>query len=53
MRTPVRDPHHPDPKCCGCGLRPRSRGNDLLRLTAVVLLLLLPVLLLSGCTLPG
>lgn len=49
MYAPVEDKHAPDPRCCGCGLKPRCLGNDLLRLIIIVLLLLPLILLLSGC----
>jgi hypothetical protein len=48
MYASVRERHTPDPKCCFCGLRPRSRGNDALRLMIVVLLLLPLVLIFLG-----
>jgi hypothetical protein len=45
-----REKHTPDPKCCGCGLKPRcTRGsNDVLRLVIVALLLVPVVLMLWG-----
>lgn len=49
MYAPFEDKHAPDPKCCGCGLKPRCLGNDLLRLILIALLLLPIILLLSGC----
>ncbi|MDO9220508.1 MAG: hypothetical protein Q7T90_05715 [Thiobacillus sp.] len=51
MHAPLRQEHTPDPMCCGCGLRPRriTKGNDVLRLAIVALLLLPAVLGLSGC----
>lgn len=49
MHAPTRDTHTPDQKCCGCGLRPRSVCNDILRLIIVVLLLLPAILMLAGC----
>ena len=51
MNAPLREKHTPDPMCCGCGLGPRriQKGNDVLRLAIVVLLLLPAVLGLSGC----
>ncbi|MHB1215764.1 MAG: hypothetical protein ACYCY9_12330 [Thiobacillus sp.] len=48
MDVPARETHAPDPKCCFCGLRPRTRGNDALRLVIVVLLLLPVALMLLG-----
>jgi len=45
--APVQEKHTPDPKCCGCGLRPRStRVHDTLRLVIVAVLLLPMVLML-------
>lgn len=49
MRASVKDTHAPDPKCCGCGLKPRCLTNDLLRLILIVLLLLPLLLMLFGC----
>lgn len=49
MYAPFEDKHAPDPKCCGCGLKPRGLGHDILRLILIVLLLLPIILLLSGC----
>lgn len=49
MHAPVEGTHAPDPKCCGCGLKPRCLANDLLRLILIVLLLLPLLLMLSGC----
>jgi hypothetical protein len=47
MYVPIREKHTPDPKCCFCGLRPRStRGNDAMRLVIIVLLLLPMTLML-------
>lgn len=45
MYVPIREKHTPDPKCCFCGLRPRSTRGNALRLVIVVLLLL-PMLLM-------
>ncbi|AAZ97178.1 hypothetical protein Tbd_1225 [Thiobacillus denitrificans ATCC 25259] len=49
MHAPAKDTRAPDPKCCGCGLKPRCLANDLLRLTLIVLLLLPLLLMLVGC----
>lgn len=49
MHAPAKDTHAPDPKCCGCGLKPRCLANDLLRLILIVLLLLPLLLMLFGC----
>ena len=45
-----RERHTPDPKCCGCGLKPRRApgSNDVLRLIIVALLLVPVVLMLWG-----
>ena len=49
MYAPIQEKHTPDPKCCFCGLRPRSTsGNNTLRLMIVVLILLPAILMLSG-----
>jgi hypothetical protein len=48
MYVPARETHAPDRKCCFCGLKPRARGNDALRLVIVALLLLPVALMLLG-----
>lgn len=45
MHALIPKTHSPDPKCCCCGLKPRAKGNDVLRLVIIVLLLL-PVVLM-------
>lgn len=48
MHALVPGKHSPDPKCCCCGLKPRARGHDVLRLVIIVLLLLPLILMLLG-----
>lgn len=48
MHALVPERHSPDPKCCYCGLKPRTEGHDVLRLVIIVLLLLPVVLMFLG-----
>lgn len=48
MNTPSREKYTPDPKCCGCGLKPRRGSDDALRLVIFALLLLPVILMLWG-----